>query len=152
MTPNAQAWLNWIMAQEIAGTTPPFSPPIPVVPPDLSSLIPGTAIADEKNGLISADPVTFSNPDLAGQRFLSLKTVGAFPVGSQASATILINSQRGSIRVTPVVKANDGNWYLAPEEGDGVTRSVPYVDKAWNLNSHEDLAAALSGFHLPTHA
>lgn len=116
----------------------------------------GTAIADEVNGLFSADPVQFDNPDLASPAvFSALQTVGLFPNNGQGAATIRMNAGDAQVpgihvKVWPMVANGDGSFSRAPEVGEGTEQSAPWIPNAWLLSPKGNLADNLRAFRLPT--
>lgn len=134
----------------LPGTSIPAGGPAPAPAYQLPK---GVTIADELNGLISAEPAQFDNPDLAGQNLSAGQTSSAF--SGQGLATIEENARDASlpgihVKVWPMVANADGTFSKAPLVGEGTNASPPWLPNAWLINPKADLATALREFRLPT--
>lgn len=140
---------------------PVKQPPAPTPAPGVQPVFPpqeplpkGTEYADILNGLFSADPDFFGNPDLAGAKLCAMQTVNAFPNTGQGAATIRMNAGDEYIpgvhvKVWPMVANVDGTFTRAPEVGEGTHAGPPYLD-AYIIDPRGNLTAELHAFRLST--
>lgn len=144
------------LCAQLAGDAAVF-PPEPFFPK-------GVELVDPVNGLVTIDPVRYSNPDCAGQLFCVQPVLEFLDPESQAAYTVrqnvadCLSAENSGLgfhpRVRPMVATGDQRKFeYAPIVHGNIDR-VPWLDDAWTVTggTWDAVLTKIStgGWHKPT--